>query len=202
MTVATMDYLEILKYTLPSLVVFFTAYFLVRSMVNKEIQSRKMEIALQNQQTITPLRLQAYERVTLFLERIAPDSLLMRINKPGMTAKQLQTQLLSSIRAEFEHNLSQQIYMTADAWGVVKNAKNNTIKIINSIAEKVKPGAPSLELSKLILEKVMEMESSPSAAALEYLKREVAQINYSGKLKQINASFYELIQLFTPQHVV
>ncbi len=171
-----MEILEILKYTLPALIVFLTSWLLVRSFINREIQSRKMEAVLQNQKTITPLRLQAYERITLFLERISPENLLMRVNQPGMNCQQLQTQLLSIIRAEFEHNLSQQIYMTSRAWEVIKNAKNNTIKLINTTAGELKPDAPALDLSKGILEKIMEMESSPSNAAIEFLKKEINQV--------------------------
>jgi len=100
----------------------------------------------------------------------------MRVNQPGMNCQQLQTQLLSIIRAEFEHNLSQQIYMTSRAWEVIKNAKNNTIKLINTTAGELKPDAPALDLSKGILEKIMEMESSPSNAAIEFLKKEINQV--------------------------
>ncbi len=169
-----MDVAEILKYTLPALIVFLTAVFMMRYYMNKEIRERKTDLVIRNQQTITPLRLQAYERMALFLERITPESLLMRVNQPGLTSQQLQSQLLTIIRAEFEHNLSQQIYITAQAWEVVKNAKNNTIKLINTSAGKIKAGAPALELSKLILERVMETEAAPSQAALEFLKKEVA----------------------------
>ncbi len=118
-----MDVAEILKYTLPALIVFLTAVFMMRYYMNKEIRERKTDLVIRNQQTITPLRLQAYERMALFLERITPESLLMRVNQPGLTSQQLQSQLLTIIRAEFEHNLSQQIYITAQAWEVVKNAK-------------------------------------------------------------------------------
>jgi hypothetical protein len=171
-----MEILEILKYTLPAFIVFLTAWLLIRAFINRDVQARRSEIVMQNQRIITPIRLQAYERITLFLERIAPENMLMRVTQPGMLSKQLQTELLASIRAEFEHNLSQQIYMTPQAWEVIKNAKNNTIKLINLVADKVKSDAPALELSKAILEMVMELESSPSTAALEFLKKEINQV--------------------------
>jgi hypothetical protein len=171
-----MDILEILKYTLPALIVFFTAYLLIRSFIKGDRDRRNQEIILQNQKTITPIRLQAYERVALFLERISPESLIIRINKPGMTSQHLQQAMLTTIRAEFEHNLSQQVYITTQAWEVVKNAKANTTKIINSSADKVKPNDPAIKLSKLILERVMEMDKVPTQVAIDFLKNEINRI--------------------------
>lgn len=169
-----MEILEILKYTLPAVIVFLTAYFLIRVLIRNDQEKRKHEIILQNQKTITPIRLQAYERIILFLERISIESLIMRTSKQGMTGKKLQTTLLNTIRAEFEHNLSQQIYMTPAAWEVIKNARSNTIKIINSSADHVKPGAPAMEFSRYVLEAVMKMEKEPTQIAIEYLKKEVS----------------------------
>lgn len=169
-----MEILEVLKYTLPALIVFLTAYFLIRAFIRNDQDKRKHEIVLQNQKNITPIRLQAYERVTLFLERISLEPLIMRTSKQGMTSKQIQTSILNTIRAEFEHNLSQQIYMTPTAWEIIKNAKSNTIKIINSSADHVKPGAAAIEFSRYILEKVMEIDKEPTRIAIDYLKKEVS----------------------------
>ncbi len=96
---------------------------------------------MQNSRTVTPIKLQAYERIVLFLERISLESLLLRVSSPDMSASQLHTALLNAIRNEFEHNLSQQIYMSPQAWEVVSNASSNMIKIINSEAEKMPPAA-------------------------------------------------------------
>jgi len=100
----------------------------------------------------------------------------MRVSAPGMTASQLQSALTSAIRSEFEHNLSQQIYMSPQAWEVVRNARSNTIKIINNEAEKLKGDAPGLELSKQLLGKVMELDQEPTRAAIDYIKGEVGRM--------------------------
>ncbi|MBN2519659.1 MAG: hypothetical protein JXB17_04075 [Bacteroidales bacterium] len=170
-----MEILEVLKYTLPALIVFLTAYFIIHSFVKNDQERRRNEIRMLNQKTITPIRLQAYERIVLFLERISPESLIMRLNDPKIPSGQLQSDLLSAIRAEFEHNLSQQIYISNHAWEVVKSAKSNVIKIINSAADKIKPDSPSFELSKAILESMMEVNKSPNMVAIEFLKREMEQ---------------------------
>ncbi len=171
-----MEILEILKYTLPAMIVFLTAFFLIKYQVDLEKRRLNANMAMKNQEIITPLRLQAYERIILLLERISPDSLIMRINKSGMTSKQLHTELLKSIRAEFDHNLSQQIYLSTKTWQVVKKARQDITKLINSTAIKVESQAPSMKLSQLILESVMESDKSSSADAIEYVKKEIQQL--------------------------
>lgn len=168
-----MEILELLKYTVPALIVFFTAYFLIRSFVKNDQEKRKNEIRMMNQKTITPIKLQAYERVVLFLERISPESLILRVNEPNLTSAQFQSNMLATIRGEFEHNLSQQIYMSNKAWEVVKSAKANIVKIINSSSDKVKAESPSFELSKVILESMMNVNKTPSMVAIEFLKSEM-----------------------------
>ena len=119
---------DILLATIPALLVLITAYFSIRQSFKNEWDKRRNEIALANSKTITAIRLQAYERLTLFLERISVESLIMRTNKAGIDAKTLQSALLATIRAEFDHNLAQQIYVSPQLWEVLKNAKTNTIK--------------------------------------------------------------------------
>jgi hypothetical protein len=89
---------------------------------------------------------------------------------------QLHSALLNTIRSEFEHNLSQQIYMSQQAWEVVRNARSNMIKIINSEAEKMPANSTGMAFSKQLLEKVMEMEKEPTRAAIDYLKGEIGRM--------------------------
>jgi hypothetical protein len=165
--------LELIKYILPALIVFFTAYLTIRQLIRNDQKRRDYEIMVQNKNVTTPIQLQAYERLTLFLERISPDTIVMRLNKENLTAKQLQNELLKTIRAEFDHNLSQQVYISSKAWEMVKNAKERTIKLINTTATTVKPDAPAIYLSKAILEKVAEQDEVATKKAIEYLKQEV-----------------------------
>ncbi len=167
------EFLEILKYILPSLVVFFTAYLLINKFINNDQQKRKLEIILNNQKIITPIKLQAYERLILFLERISSESLIVRVQHQGMTSKQLHIALLSTIRAEFEHNISQQLYITSQAWELVKASKENMIKLINDCAVNTNPKSSSIELSRTIIEKVMEKTKSPTSVAIDFLKKEM-----------------------------
>ena len=167
------EILEVLKYTLPALIVLIATVLIIKQMVKNDQSKRNYEIISKNQQIITPVRLQAYERLTLLLERLSPESLVMRVSKPNMTAKQLQAELLSTIRSEFDHNVSQQIYVTSQLWEIIKNSRAKLTQLINSAASKVKPNAPALALSKLILENLMVQDKSPTSLALEALKNEI-----------------------------
>jgi len=171
-----LELLEILKYTLPALIVFITAWFIIKQMIGNDQKRRNFEIITKNQQHITPVRLQAYERMALLLERMSPESLIMRISNQSMTAKQLQTELLNTIRAEFDHNVSQQIYISPQAWELIKNAKSTVTQLINNAASRVKPDTNALVLSKLILEDLMAQDKSPVAYALDFLKKEIRQL--------------------------
>lgn len=166
-------FLEVLKYTIPSLIVFATAYFILKTFIESEEKKRILEIRTKNQKLITPIRLQSYERLTLFLERISPNSLILRVQKPNMTASQLQREMLSTIRTEFEHNLSQQIYISKQAWEVSKSAKENLVKLINASADKVNKNADAMDLSKIILQTIISAGAPPTQVAIDFLKAEV-----------------------------
>ena len=168
--------LEILKYLLPALVVFATTFYMVRKYFNDEEQKRKQQFFANNRNLTAPLRLQAYERLILFLERISPESLIIRVNKPGYTCQQLQSELTNTIRSEFEHNLSQQLYVSAGAWEMLKIARGRTIQLINMTAEKVQKDSPSINLSKAILESIVDQEKAPATDAINFLKKEFSQL--------------------------
>jgi hypothetical protein len=151
-------------------------FYIIHSYFEDQEKKREMKASLKNRKLITPIRLQAYERVILFLERISPESMIMRISQTGMTSKELQAGMLASVRAEFEHNLSQQLYLSNEAWEMVKNARSNTVKIINLSADKVAGDSPYTKLSTALLEMVMEAETTPSGVAIDFLKKEVRKL--------------------------
>ena len=167
---------DILKITIPALIVFFTAWVVLRNLIKNDQDKRKQELILQNSRVVTPIKLQAYERIVLFLERISLESLIVRVSLSDMTASQLHSAMLNAIRSEFEHNLSQQIYMSQQAWEVVRNARSNMIKIINSEVEKLPPDTSGMALSKKLLEKIMELEKEPTRAAIDYIKAEISRM--------------------------
>ncbi|HNX07646.1 MAG TPA: hypothetical protein PKL96_08690 [Bacteroidales bacterium] len=170
------DFLDILKYTIPSGVVFATAYFVLRAFLQNGTQKKLLELKLSNQNVITPVRLQAYERVILLLERISPSSLVLRVARPGMSAAELQAVLVQTVRDEFEHNLSQQIYMSATAWDMTRNAKEEMIKIINLASARLNDEATAADLGSVILELAMAKDKLPVNMAIDYIKKEARQL--------------------------
>ena len=130
----------------------------------------------EQQQIILPLRLQAYERIILFLERISPNNLIMRLNKPEMSSIQLQSSLIKTIREEFEYNLSQQLYISLKAWEMVKNAKEETIKLINVASGKIPETASAGELVKIIFDLALEKDRLPVDVAIDEIKKEIQKI--------------------------
>ncbi len=169
-------YIEILKITIPSLIVFLTAYFVLKTVLKKENENKKLQLVLQNQKIITPLRLQAYERIILFLERISPNSIIVRLQTPNMTIGQLHKEMLVIIRSEFEHNLSQQLYLSIEAWEEVRNAKEKTIKLLNSCLEGLDVNENALKYSQIVFETLIEIEKSPTQEAINFIKDEIKQL--------------------------
>ncbi len=169
------EFLEILKYILPSLVVLALAYLLIKAFLENEIKKQVLEIKRASSRVITPIQLQAYERLILFLERIQPSGLIMRVSKANQSKDQLRNAMISNIRDEFEHNLSQQVYISSKAWELVKNAKENVISTVNAAASKSKDDAPGTEFAGLVIEIWSSQKQDPVNRAIEFLKEEIRE---------------------------
>ncbi len=168
--------LEIAKYTIPSIVLLVAVYFMLRTIFQNEEKRRRYDIFKSNVAMITPVRLTAYERLVLFVERISPESLMIRVQDGSLNAGQFHSFLLATIRAEYEHNLSQQVYVSPEAWTMVKNAKESIIQLINTSASKVPPQVPSFELAKVILDTYqLAATETPTLFAINFLKNEIKQ---------------------------
>lgn len=166
---------EILLIVIAAGAVFATSYFLIRTFLNNENKRRELEIRKASLSLVAPIRLQAYERVVIFLERLHPNNLVLRVNKVGMTSHQLHAELLKTVKSEYEHNISQQIYMSHGAWELVKTAKEETLKLINISTTKVPENAKSQDLAAVILQITSSVDKMPSQVAQEFLKKEIAQ---------------------------
>jgi len=166
---------NLLFYIVPAILVLVTAFYLIKKFLDNQHRIKLIEAKLQTQKDIMPLRLQAYERLTLFLERISPNNLLSRVYQPGLTVRELQVELLNVIRQEFEHNVTQQIYVSPHSWNAVRNAKEEVIRLINSSASGLNPQGKGAELNKNIFENIVNEESLPAQKAIDFLKSEVNQ---------------------------
>ena len=163
---------ELLKYTIPSAIVLVGVYALFKTGFDNLItlQGQQKSVALSKE--VLPLRLQAYERIILYMERITPNNLIVRLNDKSFNVAQFQTLLVNEIREEFNHNLSQQIYMSDEAWEMTRKAKEETIALINEAAKPLNADAPSFELSKNIFQVVLDNENDLISNTLSFIKHE------------------------------
>ena len=166
--------LEIIKITVPALIVYFTVVHLLKTYLDKQLQLKQLELKQKQQGTTTPMRLQAYERLSLFCERIAIPNLVLRLREEDQTVAQLQMKLLLTIQQEFEYNITQQVYVSEQLWQIIKISRDDTVTIINGIAERLDPKAPSANLISGLLSYEESQPFSPLDKALQAIKKEAA----------------------------
>lgn len=168
-------WIDLIKYIVPALIVLLTSYLVMKNFLDKEINSAKLNLKISNAKIITPIRLQAYERLVLFLERISPESLFVRVFEAGMTPEVLHKSLLKTVRTEFEHNISQQVYISEDAWENIIIAKESVLRLINTAASSQKAKISAQEFGKIVIEAYNSVDNNPTQAAIEILKRELSE---------------------------
>ena len=153
--------LDILKLTVSGVGVVWIAFYLIKPYIdrNEKIQMLEFKKSLSNQ-TLS-LRLQAFERLVLFIERINPENLLLRLNVNDFTAQELHTLMIEEIRNEFQHNITQQIYVTTKVWAVVKQVKEQTLSLVNGSIRELPQNTSGLDLAKLLLNRRTQSENNP-----------------------------------------
>ncbi|MBC7605399.1 MAG: hypothetical protein H7199_00345 [Burkholderiales bacterium] len=167
----TTKIIELLFYTLPALITGSVAYYLFDAYFKDQQNTRRWLLQKENQKDSLPLRLQAFERMALFLERINPTKLLIRITPLSQNKNDYENLVIAQIEQEFEHNLTQQIYLSDDCWTIIITAKNATIQMIRKAGMSERVDSAD-KLREVILNDLMERQT-PSSAALSYLKNEL-----------------------------
>lgn len=167
-------FIEVLLYAVPSLITGGVAYYLFDSYFKDQQHTRRWLVQRENQKQSLPLRLQAYERLALFLERISPAKLLIRVAPISENKVDYQNFLIQNIEQEYDHNMTQQIYVTDECWTMVLTAKNTIIQNIRktTLDEKV---TNADQLREKILSNMLDGNSA-TQIALSYLKTEVTDI--------------------------
>ncbi len=168
-----MEITELLKIILPALLVLLTAYLLLDKMLKNEEKRRQFELSKENISKVTPIRLRAYERIILVLERTLPANLVLNTIKPEMSNLELHGQLLTTVRNEFSHNISQQIYVSDELWMHIRGAHDCLLKLVNTCAAQCNPANPAAELAERIIQIFSSSEKTPSELAIDKLKNEV-----------------------------
>ncbi|NRA94137.1 MAG: hypothetical protein HRU26_15915 [Psychroserpens sp.] len=166
--------LQLLISFIPTLVVAAVAVYFFKGHTDNENRQRRYLLQRELQKESLPLRLQAYERMALFMERISPAKLLVRVNPTSDRPEDYENLLIATIEQEYEHNLTQQIYISDKCWSVISAAKNTTIQLIRKSAMLEKTDT-SHKLREVILNQLMDNQA-PSATALSYIKKEVSEL--------------------------
>ncbi|WP_339920066.1 hypothetical protein [uncultured Flavobacterium sp.] len=171
---SSINIIEILAYTIPSLITGAVAYYLFDAHFKDQQNNRRWLLQKDNQSAMLPLRLQAYERMTLLMERINPSQLIVRINPLSQDKDEYRNFVIAQIEQEFEHNLAQQIYISEKCWSIIVTAKNATIQIIR-LAAKNEKVINADGLREAVISDLLD-KPSPSSAALAFIKNEVGEL--------------------------
>ncbi len=184
--------MDLLLILLPVIAILIVVYIMMRDFTKQNtkqldylkneqhVQIMKMELEKKsNSEKISiPLKFQAYERMALFLERINPTNLLTRVMNPKMRVSTLHTSLLATIREEYEHNMSQQLYISDNSWGLVKTAKEEVVRLINSSASKFNSEENANVFAQEIITNGFNRNNNPIEKALKGLKEDIRE-NFS-----------------------
>jgi hypothetical protein len=160
----------------PAILVIATSYLILHGVLKADTKRRDAELLLSSKRISLPIRLQAYERLILFLERISPDSMIIRLSVHGKSNADLHLSMLQNIRMEYEHNLSQQLYVSSEVWEKIRSSKEQVILFLNDAAKQVSPSEPAIGLSKAIFDRIIADGESPVMQTINDLKTEAFKI--------------------------
>ncbi len=180
-------FLEFIKYLVPLAALVLAVWLILRMFFRRETEQRRTEmeaadrrnmvvLKTEHAKLVTPVRLQAYERIVLLLERITPDNLVMRLRRTDVGSGEMQGLLLQNIRDEYDHNMSQQLYVSDEAWELVKKAKEETIQLIYNAGAEIKEGEKGIDLCRHVLELASQSDNVPTTLAIKALKKEIKKL--------------------------
>ncbi len=167
---------DIIKLTVSGLLVVLAAFYIAKPYLERFEKQQLIGLKHSFTKETLLLRLQAYERLALFIDRINPVNLLIRLNDQNYSAGELHYLVLKEIRNEYEHNITQQIYVSSASWEIVKRVKNDTITLMNSAIKAMPAQANCREFSRLVLDQISRMENSPYEIASALIHDEASQI--------------------------
>jgi hypothetical protein len=168
--------LDILKYTVAGLGIVWIAFYLLKPYLDRSEKVQLIELRKTISAQTLPLKLQAYERVVLFIERINPSNLLIRLNNPDYSAAELYMLIVAELRNEYQHNVTQQIYVSANTWAIVKRLKDETLGVVNNAIKDLPETATGLELSRTILTQISQSEKNPYDIGLSLIRKELEEL--------------------------
>lgn len=168
--------LDILKYTLAGVGTIYVAFYLIKPYLDRaeKVQMADLKKTIANQ--TLPLRFQAYERLVLFIERVNPANMLIRLHGTNYSAHDLHSLVVNEIRDEFQHNVTQQIYVSERAWNVVKRVKDDTMSVVTNALKALPDTATGLELSKAVLAHLASLQDNPYDIATSMIRKDLEEL--------------------------
>ena len=168
--------LEILKDCVPALCVLLATWMVMHKFYQNEAKKRLWELKKLSQKEISPLRMRAYERLALLLERTTPDHMLLDLNIAEMSILQLQQQLMRTIRVEYDHNLSQQIYVSDQVWEAIVASRDQMVVFINTMAQQLPPESSALDYAKILITAYTSNGDTANDKAMQLLRNEARML--------------------------
>jgi hypothetical protein len=155
---------------------FLAIYYILKSDIERYFNLKNIELKKENRADLLPLRLQAHERIIIFIDRINPANLLLRLHQQGINIAALQAGILNEVKTEYQHNITQQLYVSNETWDVVRKLKDDTISMINNAVKGLPADANGIELSKVILQHMATIEENPYDLTIVLVKKDIHKL--------------------------
>jgi hypothetical protein len=168
-------FIEIIKYTIPAALMLLLTYLFLSNFVDNEEKRRQFYLRKDLNKKSLPMRFQAFERLTVFLERITPNHLVLRVKPGNMPLGAYRKILVDTIRQEYDYNVSQQVYISDKSWNSIVSAKSQVVSMINKVSAEMDENATAADLSRKLIELEMTGDIFPTKAAILLLKHEAAR---------------------------
>lgn len=157
-------------------IIVVVAYYMVRNDIMNYLSSKKGAVVPEDKSNLLQLRLQAHERMIIFVDRINPSNLLLRLHQQGIEVGVLQLMAVNEIKTEFQHNITQQLYLEAATWKVVLQLKDDTIAMINNGVKNLAADASGVELSKKVLHHMSGIDENPYELTIGLIKQDIHKL--------------------------
>ena len=167
---------EILKYCLPALCVLLATWLVMHKFYRSEAEKRLWELKRLSQKEISPLRMRAYERLALLLERTTPEHMLVELNLGEMTILQVQQHIMHTMRMEYDYNISQQIYVGEQVWNAIIESRDQMVAFINTMAQQMPPESNALDYAKVLITAYASNGETANQQAMQLLRAEARSL--------------------------
>lgn len=151
-------------------------YYLIKDDIRTYFRLKFSDQKKEKESPLLSLRLQAHERLIVFIERINPSNLFIRVHQQGISLTELQATVLNEIRSEYQHNITQQLYISTATWDVVKKLKEDTIAMVNNGVKSLSADATGVDLSRKVLQHMAGIENNPYDLTLDLIKKDIHQL--------------------------